>query len=168
MSDQPTGVTQDDIEGFAAFVLAGAEKLLARDGHVIPVVLMARGDTVGVRDVSNFFGTATGKDVFAAYMRFAALSGADMLGLVTEAWSLHDPSGTSERIASGRNIAHAPGRRECIQVTVQAKTGWTLKQRFFGRDAAGKPVLEELVTHGSLDTDGATWGGRLMNWYRTD
>lgn len=153
------------MDELATSILEQAEKLLARDGHVDSVAFVVRDGAVAPVDVAPLFATPEGKALFARVMRTEALFGAEMLGLVSEAWYLHVEAGVGRPPA--RSIAYAAGRRECIQVIVQSKTGWAMNHRFFGRDAKKQPVLEELTARRSTDSS-ETWDGQMMNWYRTD
>ena len=150
------------IEEIATHALDRAKIDLAQRGHVPPVAFRVMGDRVEMQNVREFFADVAGKETLALIMRTSALRGADALGLVTEAWW----AAPDKAPASGRGLEHAPGRRECIQVNVQAKTGWVTLSQFFGRDPKGAPVLEELETHRSSDPASTGWGGLMMNWYR--
>ena len=151
-----------NIEQIATRALELAKNDLAQHGRVPAVALRIEDGVLDVQDVREFFADVAGKETLALIMRTSALLGADALGLVTEAWW----AAPDKAPASGRGLEHAPGRRECIQVNVQAKTGWVTLSQFFGRDPKGAPVLEELETHRSSDPASTGWGGLMMNWYR--
>jgi hypothetical protein len=121
--------------------LDGARMNFDCHGHVAPAFLLLgrSGDLVAAHVDPRLLDM---KDELASAMRrIASEYGATATAFVSECWAREDEPAIREHLAEGGDLSECPGRRECVQVTLDLDTGSRLFMAEISRPKEGGATL---------------------------
>lgn len=119
------------------------EMTLKEKGEIRMMAVLINRDNGRLTIVPGIGGS---KAIIATMIEYAVIaSNADMIVMMSEAWTI-DPPMTMEEIeawyGSGKGAADHPNRLEIVQVSFKTKDGYEgVKARRIARDSKGKPSL---------------------------
>lgn len=153
-----------------------AKKLLRQDGCLRPVVFFVSDDkddptglVEGFIDLAQFFTNDEGKELAANLMPmiFDKL-GAFALCQMFEAWTLKEKSKIDQyRDAGYKDMSQIEGRAEILGVSLQTRTGTSLRAYELIRDDEGNVVdFITTITEEDPKSEGKMTGGRMVDWIK--